>query len=519
MTRNHTKYLFILFLLAVASCAVKDKQEVTFRPSSPYKPNVIVVLADDIGVGDISVYRRMHSDNIVLETPNIDKLAETGVVFTQAHAPAALCAPSRYAIMTGNSCYRSPFPWGVWGSYQESPIKDTDLTLGRLMKKAGYHTAFFGKWHLGGDYYRRDQPGVIYRGPRDKPELDVDVTRIIDGPNQKGFDYSFTYPAGIQAVPYAVYENGDWFPLKEDSEIGYISQENMSKLGVKLDKLEGLGDLNWNPHNAGPMLVNKAIGYIRRQAGKKEPFFMYYCSQAVHLPHTPPKELDGIEIAGTTPSKHMDMIRELDVQIGMLVDELKRQGIYENTIIIFTSDNGGLHVNKNTLASGHQPSDIYRGQKNSAFEGGHRVPFIFSWKGNLEGQISAEPVLGLDIMATLAAITGVATEAHQAMDSRNLTPLVENKEQENNRAFLMLQSGTGRELILIEDGWKLIIQVDKNDRTDRTRTPVALFNLHENPSEKEEGNWIKSPEHQERIAAMFRKYKETRESAVRTGRP
>ena len=519
MTKNYSKRLFILLLVLVTSCTVKDKQEATSGSSSTEKPNVIVVLADDIGVGDISVYRRMHSDNIILETPNIDKLAESGVVFTQAHAPAALCAPSRYAIMTGNSCYRSPFPWGVWGSYQESPIKDTDLTLGRLMKKTGYHTGFFGKWHLGGDYYRKGQSGIIYRGPRNKPELDVDITRIIDGPNQKGFDYSFTYPAGIQAVPYAVYENGEWVPLKEDSEIGFISQENMSKIGVKLDKLEGLGDLNWDPHKAGPMLVSKAIDYIRRQAGEKEPFFMYYCSQAVHLPHTPPQELNGIKIAGTTPSKHMDMIKELDVQIGMLVDELKRQGIYENTIIIFTSDNGGLHVNKKTLASGHQPSDIYRGQKNSPFEGGHRVPFIFSWEGSVERHASAEPVLGLDIMATLAAITGAELEAHQAMDSYNLMPIVENKKQRQDRAFIMLQSGTGREVILVEDGWKLIIQLDKKDKTDQTRTPVALFNLNKNPSEEEAGNLIDNPEQQERIDAMFRKYNETRDRAGRTGRP
>lgn len=518
MPKHNTTHLFIHLLVLLTSCNLKDKQEATSRSSIGDRPNVIVVLADDIGMGDISVYRRMHSDDIVLETPNIDKLAETGVVFTQAHAPAALCAPSRYAIMTGNSCYRSPFPWGVWGSYQESPIKPTDLTLGRLMKKANYHTAFFGKWHLGGDYYRKDQAGVLYRGPRNEPELDVDITKIIDGPNQKGFDYSFTYPAGIQAVPYAVYENGDWYPLKENSKIGYISQENMDKIGVKLDKLEGLGDLNWDPHHAGPMLINKGIDYIRRQAGQQEPFFLYYCSQAVHLPHTPPKELNGIKIAGTTPSKHMDMIKELDVQMGMLIEELKRQGIFENTIIIFTSDNGGLHVDRNTLASGHLPNDIYRGHKNQAFEGGHRVPFIFSWGGKLQGRTSAAPVLGLDIMATLAAITDTEIAPHQAMDSHNLWPLIEGQPQKKERA-LMLQSGTGRAVILIEDDWKLIIQVDKKDKTDQTRRPLALFNLKENPSEKEEENLINSPEQQERIDHMFRKYNETRNGAQRTGRP
>ncbi|NRB52554.1 MAG: arylsulfatase [Saprospiraceae bacterium] len=504
--------------MSLLSCTGKGKQETTATPSLTEKPNVIVVLADDIGVGDISVYRRMHSDDIVLQTPNIDKLAETGVVFTQAHAPAALCAPSRYAIMTGNSCYRSPFPWGVWGSYQESPIKPSDLTLGRMMKKANYHTAFFGKWHLGGDYYRKDQPGVIYRSPRNEPELDVDITKIIDGPNQKGFDYSFTYPAGIQAVPYAAYENGDWYPLGEDSKIGYISQENMSKLGVKLPKKEGLGDLKWDPHHSGPLLVGKALNYIRQKAGQQEPFFLYYCSQAVHLPHTPPAELNGIKIAGTTPSKHMDMIKELDVQIGMMVEELKRQGIFENTLIIFTSDNGGLHVDRKTLASGHLPNDIYRGHKNQAYEGGHRVPFIFSWGGKLQGQTSADPVLGLDIMATLAAITETEITPQQAMDSHNLWPQIVGQAQNKDRA-LLLQSGTTRDLILIEDDWKLIIKVDKKDKTDQTRKPIALFNLHDNPSENETDNLINSPAQQDRIEQMFRKYNETRKGGQPTGRP
>lgn len=482
------------------------------------KPNVIVVLADDIGVGDISHYRRIHSNNIILETPNIDKLAAAGTVFTQAHAPAALCAPSRYGVMTGNSCYRSPFPWGVWGSYQESPIKDTDLTLGKLMQKAGYNTAFFGKWHLGGDYYRKGQSGTIYRGARNKPELDVDITKIVDGPNQKGFDYCFTYPAGIQAVPYAAYENGEIYPYSDKPvEIGIILQENMTKIGVKLDKAEGLGDLNWDPRNAGPMLANKGVDYIRRNANQDKPFFMYYCSQAVHLPHNPPKEINGIKIAGTTPSPHMDMIKELDVQMGMLVDELKKQGIYENTVFIFTSDNGGLHVNKKTLASGHQPSDIYRGSKNDMHEGGHRVPFIVVWPKELKSGIETdEPIIGLDIAATLADITDIEIPENQAMDSYTLMPVLK-KDKKLDRNYLMLQSGTQRQLIIIEDSWKLIIQVDKKDKTDLTRTPLSLFNLKENPTEDESKNLVNDAAQQERIATLFEKYNEIRASKVRTG--
>ncbi|PKQ64263.1 sulfatase [Labilibaculum filiforme] len=482
-------------------------------------PNVIVVLADDLGLGDISHYRRMHSDNIILETPNIDHLAKEGVVFTNAHAPAALCAPSRYAIMTGNSCYRSPKPWGVWGAYEESPIKTDQLTLGKLMKQAGYQTAFFGKWHLGGDYLRKEDKNTIYRGPRYKPEVDVDITKIAgNGPKQQGFDYSLCLPAGIQNVPYAVYENENWMPLKDDSKITYISQENMSKIDVKLDKSEGLGDSNWDPHNMGPLLADKAVHFINEHSNKKTPFFMYYCSQAVHLPHAPSEELNGIKIAGTTPSKHMDMIKELDVQMGMLVSALKAQGVYDNTIFIFTSDNGGLLGDKKTLASGHSPSDIYRGGKNTPFEGGHRVPFITVWPNKIKSyKVSNEPILGLDILATLASVTGQKITTGQAMDSYNLLPILENKEKASSHSFLMVQGGTGKEVVLIEDAWKLIIQISKKDKTDQIRTPIALYNINDNPTENEEKNLIHSKNQQKRIKAMFEKYNTIRENGDATG--
>ena len=157
---------------------------------------------------------------------------------------------------------------------------------------------------------------------------DIDITHIAaHGPMQNGFDYSFTLPSGIQSVPYALYENDQWYPLSENSEIAVIDSAYYEKLGLDMNKQEGLGDSNWNPSIIGPLLVNKAVDYIAAHANKQEPFFMYYCTQAVHSPHTPPLELDGQPIKGTTPSRHMDMIKELDVQMGMIVAELKKQGI------------------------------------------------------------------------------------------------------------------------------------------------------------------------------------------------
>ena len=479
-------------------------------------PNVVVVLADDIGIGDVSYYRKIHSKNIIVKTPALDKLAEKGMIFTNAHSPAALCAPSRYAVMTGNNCYRSYMPWGVWGSFQKTPYEATNLTLGKLMKNAGYQTAFFGKWGVGMDFFQKGSKTKIYRSPRSKLELNVDVTQIAgNGPKANGFDYSLTFPSGIQNVPYVVYENEKWLPLQKNSIIEVITQKKMDKLNVILDKEEGLGDSYWNPHHLGPLLVNKAIHFIEKSSAKK-PFFMYYASLAVHLPHTPAKELNGKEIAGTTPSRHLDKVKELDTQVGMLIEALKKKGVYENTLFIFTSDNGGLR-RKNTIAAGHQSNDIFRGGKNSAYEGGHRVPFIAVWPKKIKEKTAIDtPIVTLDILGTLAAVTNQKIKKNQAMDSANLLPLLYGKNKEDVHPFLMLQSGTGREGIIVKDQWKLIIAFDKKDKTDKTRFPIALFNLKDNVEENENKNLVYSRKHKDKVDELFYLYNSTREQGVST---
>ena len=468
------------------------------------QPNVLVILADDIGLGDISYYRRQHSDKIIVETPNIDKLAKEGMLFTNAHSPAALCAPSRYAIMTGNNPYRSYQPWGVWGAYERSPIEREDMTLGLLMKSAGYQTAFFGKWHIGGDWNRKSNPNEIYRSAKQHMELDVDISEYIGGgPRFQGFDYDFTYPAGIQDVPYAAYENGKWYPLHDKSEITFISKEAMLQKDVKLDKEEGLGDSHWDAHDMGPLLANKAVSYIDSHARQEQPFFMYYCSEAVHKPHSPPGSLNGVKIKGTTPSAHLDMVAELDQQIAMMVEALKRNGVYENTLIIFTSDNGGLRIPE-TVKSGHQSSDIYRGNKNTIFEGGHRVPFIACWPEKIKsGQKSNEPIQGNDIMATLAAINKQSLQEHQALDSYNLLPILNGEKDALGRDIMMIQGGTSAESALIRNDWKLVIQYKKNN-AEHMRVPTALYHLATDIEESI--NLIQNPDQQTRIKEMLEQY-------------
>lgn len=483
------------------------------------RPNIIVILADDIGVGDISHYRRLNQGKVILETPNIDNLATHGMYFTSAHAPAALCATSRYSIMTGNNNYRSPLPWGVWSGYAQSMITKEQLTLGRVMKKANYNTSFIGKWHLGTSFAKKSNLEEVFTATRGKVSLNIDITKIIDfGPMQNGFDYSLTLPSGIQNEPYAIYENDAWLPLNKNSEIALIDKVYMESIGAELDKKVGLGDSNWQPKEIGPILAHKAVKYIADNAKKEQPFFMYYCSQAVHTPHLAADQLNGVQVSGTTPSKHMDMIKELDVQVGMLVQELKKQGVYDNTLIIFTSDNGGLHINGNTWNAHHYPNDIYRGSKNEPYEGGHRVPFIATWPKQIkENQASSTLVLGMDILSTIAAAAEYKIPDTEALDSYNLLPILKNQEKKHFRNHLMIQGGANREVIIIENDWKLIIQIDKKDKSNKKRTPIALFNLKTNDIEDERFNLVLNKKYQKRVKDLLEKYSKTRDGNQPTG--
>ena len=288
----------------------------------------------------------------------------------------------------------------------------------------------------------------------------------------------------------------------------------MNKINVKLDKKEGLGDSYWNPYNSGKLLIDKAVDFISNTSSEA-PFFMYYCSQAVHLPHTPSDKMNGIKITGTTPSKHLDMVKELDVQMQMMVEALKEKGVYDNTLIIFTSDNGGL-LQPETIKSGHKSSDIYRGAKNQMYEGGHRVPFVAWWPSQIKAKtVSDTPILAIDIMATLADVTNQKIEGDNAMDSSSLLPALKG-ENKQVHPFLLTQSGTGKQTIIIKDGWKLIMQDDKKGKTDKIRVPIALFNLNENPTENEKDNLINNPKYKSKVDYLFTTYNETRNSGVKT---
>jgi len=479
------------------------------------KPNIVVILADDIGLGDISFHTENFSNRKpVFKTANIDTLARQGVWFSDGHSATALCAPTRYAAMTGKNNYRSYAPWGVWGSFQPNAISDDDHTLASVMRQAGYETGFVGKWHLGGDF-KVSGSNNLFRGRDEGPLPQVDFqTMVGGGPNNLGFDYSFMLPDGIQGPLYLAYENQQWYPLGANSKIIHINEKTALNPKIISDKGDGMGDSAWNTADIGNKISNKAVDFIQQQSSSK-PFFLYYASPMAHLPHIPPESFDGQRVAGATGSDHMDMILELDFQIGRIIRSLKQKGFYQDTLIMFTSDNGGLTYKvPGTLASGHQPSGGFRGSKNSPHEGGHRVPFIASWPQQIEkSTISNEMVLIQDILATIAAASGYTMNAKTAPDSNNLLPLITNKKGYQSRKIALLQGGSRNELIFREGPWKLII--DSDNKLSKFE-PTGLFNLDDNIKELESKNYIKSSQHQDRVKKMLARYFEIRNSKVAT---
>ncbi|MDZ8120425.1 sulfatase family protein [Pontiella agarivorans] len=489
---------------------------ITSAVSAAPKPNIVLIMADDLGLGDISHHvRTFQNKTPVVETPNIDALAQQGLWFTDGHSATALCSPTRYCVMSGNNNYRSYAPWGVWGTFRETAFRDGEVTLGSVVKTAGYQTGFIGKWHLGGDFLDR-KTGELYRGAdRDNPESQVDLSRFVGhGPKFCGFDYDFTLPCGIQGPIYLAYENEQWYPIKQDSEIVFMNNENAIHPKDLTSKGFGFGDSNWDTRNIGDLISRKAVDFIDEKAKKDAPFFLYYCSPMVHVPHCPPDEFDGVKVNGATPSRHMDMIVELDLQVKRIVDALKANGVYKNTLLVFTSDNGGLQVDPETMATRHRSNGGWAGCKNSPLEGGHRVPFFALWPGHIQPGVSSEFISNTDMLATFAALVGTPVPKNEAQDSNNLLPLLTHRmDQFVQRDFIVLQAGANNEVIYRKDPWKLIIQSDHHCSFWK---PKALYNLEENPTENHKKNLIKNPEYNDLVEKMKQEYLDIRTSGVRT---
>ena len=415
-------------------------------------PNIVFFLADDIGWADPGRYHEHYSGNKAkVPTPNLDKLCDEGMMFLDAQLPAALCAPNRFSIMTGNYTQRSR-PWGTWnrtassafhyGNANDDRIDNPHETIGTALKKKGYKTAYLGKMHFGGDFF--DTNGTILRDQPNDELGQIDFSkRFRNGLLDHGFDYTFVTPDGIQGPLYAYFENDRYIPISSfanDVEGVTVSANSILKDFTKGERVGngemiqlGYGDSEFDTSEHGPILTHFAQRFMEDhvQNNNDSPFLLYYATPAIHVPLTPSTE--GIEASGHSQiGPRADFVYDLDAQLGLLLDKLKELGIDKNTIVIFTSDNGGATSGGQAqIAAGQDPNGPLRGKKMSIYEGGHRVPMIWKWgDGTANGSVippntKCEHLVSvMDWVASVIDLAGGEIAYDQHYDSISILPLL-----------------------------------------------------------------------------------------------
>jgi len=397
---------------------------ITVQAHPDPKPNIIFVLSDDIGWMDWKIYN--PGSNI--PSPNIDRLAQEGMRFMDAHSTSALCAPSRYSVLTGNYPWRGRKPGGTWSWMKPSQILPGQKTVGKLMQETGYRTAIIGNLHQGGDWSWKDS----------KP----DFTRPMKvGPKEWGFDYSYVLISGHQEPPYMFFENG-----KVAGNPADIIQYDTGDYGVNKDisiLTPGPGLPDWDPHRIGETLVEKSIAFIEQKNDK--PFYLYLAVDGSHFPYAPPKAIMGTRVAGVTHiSPHTDMIYEVDVVVGKLLEALQKSHLDGNTIVVVTSDNG---ANIEDVVNGQDSNRGLHGGKSYIWEGGHRVPLVVWWPGHIKPGVVSQQLIGIhDMVPTFVELGGGKPAADQMLDSTSFASLLtgERNESQPVRDSLLVDSGIGR---------------------------------------------------------------------------
>jgi len=405
-----------------------------FARASDTPPNVVLIFADDLGYGDLGCYGATK-----LKTPNIDRLAREGRRFTDAHSASAVCTPSRYALLTGEYPHRRGMSHPVFLK-AGLVIDPKRQTLADVMKSAGYATACIGKWHLGFGEKTPDWNGDL------KP-----------GPLELGFDYYYGVPTVNSHPPFVYVENHRVVGHLPDDPFVYGKPAKTQKIHEKMG-LSQIGGADaahelYDDYQVGTHLTGKAVDWIKKQ--KKDPFFLYLATTHIHHPFTPAKRFQGTSECGL----YGDFVHELDWMVGELVKTLEEQGVADDTLIVFTSDNGGMfnETAQDAWDVGHRLNGELLGFKFGAWEGGHRVPFIAKWLGKIDaGSVSKQLICNVDMTATVAALTGVELQEGQARDSVNVLPALTGDPKEPVRDHLVLAPSRISNLAVRKGKWMYI---------------------------------------------------------------
>jgi arylsulfatase A len=448
---------WVLFLSGLAAVAVAAEQP---------PANVIVILADDLGLGDV----RATSSSSKIATPALDRLAREGLTFLDAHTPSSVCTPTRYGLLTGRYNWRSRLARGVLTGTSPPLIPPDRPTLGHLMKAAGYHTAVIGKWHLGWNWAQAEDGSIDF------------ASAIQGGPEVNGFDESFTFSGSLDMPPYVWVENG------RPTAIPNLREGVTKKQDFYGWYREGLIAADFKIPDVLPTLFHRGVAHVEQRAKANEPFFLYLPLPAPHTPIVPQPPFR--DASGINP--YADFVMQIDHHVGELLDALDESGIADNTLVIFTSDNGcSPEANLPVLtAHGHDPSAGRRGHKADIYEGGHRVPLVVRWPAVIKPGGTTDAVVCLtDLYPTLAALGSHQPEPVGGEDGWSLLPVFKGANT-TGRETLVSHSIDG--LFAIRHGrWKLCLcsgsggwSPPKEPEARQKGLPrVQLYDLDADPAE------------------------------------
>lgn len=393
-------------------------------------PNIVVVLADDLGFGDLGSYNPESK----IPTPSLDALAAEGMRFSDAHSPSSVCTPTRYGLLTGRYAWRTRLKKGVLNGYDRSLIEADRLTIASVLKQAGYTTAAIGKWHLG-------------LGDEDVTDFGKPFS---SGPLSAGFDYFFGTPASTDMAPFVYIENDRVVTHPTDR----IERGVHRRAGGDGFWEAGAIAPDFRHVDVMPEMTDRAVRYIEERAtfGDAQPFFLYLAFSAPHKPWVPTEEFIGTSGAGY----YGDFAVQVDSSVGKVMNALDSAGIAENTVVIFTSDNGARWEPFEIEEFGHLANGSLRGQKSEIWEGGHRIPIIARWPGRIPRGTTTDALVSLtDLFATFAELNEIELDAETAEDSVSFLGTSLGNADSTRREQLVMHSGKG--MFAIRDGrWKLV---------------------------------------------------------------
>ena len=475
--------------------------------ASPEKPNIVLILADDMGIGDVSGLNPKGK----IPTPHLDQMIKRGLTFNDAHTSSAVCTPTRYALLTGRYNWRNKRKQGVASGFSPSEIEKGRATLATMLGDAGYRTAMIGKWHLGLDWVEDEtieNEFMNVQGKKTSVGAKVDFTKPFrGGPIDHGFDHFFGIAASLDMPPYV------WLKDDRATEVPKTIK-GFNRRGPAAESFEAVDVL--------PRLGDETVAFINRYAAESKggkPFFIYVPLASPHTPIVPSAGWKGKSTLGT---RYADFVMETDDLVGQVNTALRRAGLSENTLVIFTTDNGcspsakfHTHVQK-----GHQPSHIYRGHKADLYEGGHRVPTIMQWSSTVKpGTSTDQLVVQTDLFQTFAELTGQVVKDNAAEDSISFLPLLLGQSDKSERTGHIAHAIKGK-LSIREGDWKLILDPGSGGWTPLGRRyrgepgkevnkedlpPLGLYNITKDPGEHH--NLI--DQHPEIAHELIAKLKET----------